>query len=604
MNLKPLLRTGFFFLWLPAALSGQDYRYTLTWDQPGQHTYQVALSTTTQTDTATWFELPVWRPGRYIQQDYAAGVWGFAAKDDRGKALAVVREEGSRWRVKHGKTSQVNVSYQYYADNADAGSSLLTFDQAYFNPVNLFVYVPGRMKAKVYLSVPSAPASWKAATALKRTSQAFDFEAATWHEFADSPTVLAEKIKTLYFDIDSARIVIHLQGDYLGDEKTDKALLNGVRAITREQAALFGGLPFKTYHHIYRLLPYDLRHAVEHSYSASYAMPSRVTQSASAITSMFNITSHEFFHVWNVKRIRPAALLPYDYSRRQHTVLHWFTEGVTDYYASLTVYRAGLTDKKSLLRNFEGDIQSVLNNTASGFTSPEASSMMSWLAISPYKTSFLDISFYTLGACAGLHLDLALRESTKGEVSLDAVMRYLNQTYGDTGRGVPENGIQLACEALTGKSWEAFFATYIAGVAQPDWEQVFGPFGITYSAAPSATPGGKGIGASRFESYPQGVYLVALDPNGDLARAGLSSGDVITQVDGKAAANFDLDAYVNGLKEGAKVTLGINRNGSNLEISFKYTGATAPVKVTLTESAKIRPDEAALQKGWLDPLAD
>ncbi len=581
----------------------QGYQYTLNWGEPNTHTYQVSLEVAPQSDTATFFQLAVWRPGRYFQQDYAAAVWGFQAKDGKGKSLTWEKVSGSLWKVKHPKLEQINIAYSYYANNADAGSSLLAENQAYFNPVNLFMYVPGRLDEPVTLTTPDLPASWKIATAMQQEGNPVQtFKTASWHDFADSPTVLSPEMKTLSFEELGTRFYIHLQGDYRGDSTVDEALIKGISAICREQGALFGGFPFTEYHHIYRLLPYDMRHAVEHANSASYALPARITQSTATITSMFGITSHEFFHAWNVKRIRPAALWPYDYSQPQYTRLHWFTEGVTDYYSQLIMVRAGLITTEDFLKNISDDVASAENDPAAHVVSPEEASFDSWLMTSSYLPAGRKISYYTLGARAGLILDLTLREKSDGKISLDQLFKYLYQEYYLQNKGVPENGIQLAAETLTGDSWEKFFGQYLSGTESPDYEQLLGPFGVKVLTTPDEKPGAAGMGISQYKMYSSGIQVAKLDGRGDAFFSGMDEGDFILEINGKNAASVDLEEFGNALKPGAKVTFKINRQGVARTIQLKYTGITRPTKYIFTENDRSNNREKELLEGWIVTL--
>ncbi|MEL6134410.1 MAG: hypothetical protein AAFR59_13695, partial [Bacteroidota bacterium] len=450
--------------WLMGAIEG--YEYTLEWLAPHTRTYKVTVKITPAEEaTQTTFHLPAWRPGRYYLQDYAGAVSNFSAVDKKGKALPWRRKATSSWTVSHPENAkEISITYHYYANNRDAGSSYLAADEVYFNPVNLFMYAEDRLEDPVSLTLPALDMSWGAATALTKTDDPHSFQAASYHDFVDCPTVFSSKMKTKDFQVDGTTFYLHFQGNYLGDLDTDDAIIAAVTKIVKEQGAVFGGFPFTEYHFIYRLLPYDMRHAVEHKTSASFALPERVTQSENTIVGgMGGITAHEFWHAWNVKRIRPAALWPYDYSQPVYTTLHWFTEGVTDYYDQLSLIRSGVIKEKQFYGYLARIIQSLENNYASSIVSSSEASYNSWLSASPYAHPYHRISYYTLGSRAGLMLDLALRVESDGKVTLDDIFRYLFETYYQKDQGVPEDGVQEAAEKLTGRSWEKYFNDHIHG---------------------------------------------------------------------------------------------------------------------------------------------
>ncbi|MEM6263372.1 MAG: PDZ domain-containing protein [Bacteroidota bacterium] len=581
-------------------LYAQSYDYTLSWENPQTHLYQVQLTTTPQTESYTDFSLPAWRPGRYYLQDYSASISHFSAEGSKGKQLIWTKTNKDTWRVFHPELEKVSISYSYYANNPDAGSSLLTKGQAYFNPVNLFMYIPGRLNDPVYLKIPSLPNDWKIATALTQEEEAKNqFFAATYHDFVDSPTVLSDEIKQLSFELEGTTFYLHFQGDYQGDESVDEALLENVPKICQEQKAIFGSYPFKEYHFIYRLLPYGMRHAVEHSNSASFALPATVTGSPRTLQGLYGITSHEFWHAWNVKRIRPAAMRPYDYSGPQYTQLHWFTEGVTDYYTQLTLVRAGIISEATFLRRMAGTIRSLENSYASQVVSPADASFNSWLARSPYAQPFHRISYYTLGSRMGLILDLALQKRSKGKVTLDDVFVDLYKSYFLNGQGVPENGVQLAAEKLTGTSWQDFFDNYITGTEPIPYSTYFNPVGLELTAEADEKTGAQRIGILRYEDIGQGIIVQDLHPDGDAYQAGIGLEDVIISINGTPISTMEVDRFFNELKEGETLEMEVYQSYKPVTLKFTYKRNFTPQAFDLVPKEKANEAAKSQRSVWL-----
>ncbi|MEZ4772619.1 MAG: PDZ domain-containing protein [Bacteroidia bacterium] len=580
-------------------LTAADYDYTLTWLSPHTHTYVVSLTVSPQSGSFTEFQLPVWRPGRYRTQDFAAAVSNFSAKDETGNALAWEKTAMSSWRVRHSPGKKVVISYHYFANNTDAGSSYLGPDQIYFNPVNLFMYVPDRLNGSVSLHMPDKPEAWSVATQMKFIPSENRFEAPTYHYLADSPVVVARKMVTLSFQLKNTTFYLYFQGDYKGDKSVDDAAIEMVRKISEEAVAIFGRFPYTEFHFIYRLQPYQIRHGVEHANSVSFAIPAAATESPKSLTSIAGTTAHELWHSWNVKRIRPAALWPYDYSQPQYTHLHWFTEGVTDYYANLLLVRAGLITQDQFFRKVAGNIEILENSYAASVVSPSESSFESWLDNSAYSNPQRQVSYYSNGSRLGLLLDLGLREKSDGAVTLDALFNYLLLEYYDKDQGVPENGIQMAAEALTRTSWQTFFDKYVHDTEPIPYEDFLEPFGLELSSVSDAKPGAQGLGILSAENITQGILLRKLHPGGDAFTAGLSENDLILEIDGRNATGISLDDYVNGLKKGATINLRVYSDFQVEEIIVPYNGAFVTRKFTLTKKAKIKEKEATKLNNWL-----
>ncbi|MEL6695854.1 MAG: PDZ domain-containing protein [Bacteroidota bacterium] len=589
--------------WLMGAIEG--YEYTLEWLAPHTKTYKVTIKLTPEKEAVqTTFHLPAWRPGRYYLQNYSGAVSEFEAKDRKGKDLNWQRTATSSWTVSHpAGIREISVTYHYYANNQDAGSSYLAANEVYFNPVNLFMYAEDRLDDPVVLRIPELDTSWGAATALGKTDDPRLFETDDYHDFVDCPTVFSSKMKTMDFEVDGTTFYLHFQGNYLGDLYTDDAIVDAVTKIVKEQGAVFGGFPFTEYHFIYRLLPFDMRHAVEHKNSASFALPERVTQSENTIIGgVGSITAHEFWHAWNVKRIRPAALWPYDYSQPVYTSLHWFTEGVTDYYDQLSLIRVGVTKEKQFYSYLARIIQSLENNYASSIVSSSEASFNSWLATSPYAHPYHRISYYTLGSRAGLMLDLALRVESEDKVTLDDIFRYLFENYYQKDQGVPEDGVQEAAEKLTGKSWEKYFQAHIHGTEPYDYEKWLSPFGLELKKELPESLGLRVLGIISSEPISQGILVRRIHPSGDAYAAGIFENTLIVEIDGQSTLNIDVEEYMGTKEKGDTLTLRIYQEGEIKEVIVEHKARFIPYNYEMTKMEKAKPQQEARRETWLKSI--
>ncbi len=542
------------------------YNYCISWDNPNSHLLKITLTTSKSPGKNTSFSMPVWRPGRYFAQNFASTVLEFKAYDEEGNALPFTKTTKDTWQVTNPKKGNITIEYSVMARWVDAGSSYLNENLLYVNPINCLMYAEKDFDRPAYLEIPKLPEHWKIAMSLKNVGKN-KWYAESYHLLVDSPFFAAENVRTVSFKIDDKTIYLHFRGKYELSPRDEKRMSENIRKIILEQIKVFGELPLKEYHFLYLLVPFYIRHAVEHSYSAMFVLPDNVAAEGSALQGAYSITSHEFFHLWNIKRIRPQNLLPYDYSREMFTSLHWFTEGVTDYYADVFLVRAGLWKIRNFIDVLQGSFNRLENQYAAKFVSPERSSMDSWLEMAMYKTKLNRISYYPLGFRIGFVLDIYLRSESQGKVTLDDVMKYLYENYYKKGRGIPEGGIEKVCEILLKKDVSAFFDTYVRGTAPYPWKKIFAKAGITIKEFPDYRTL-KSLGVSEFKEVREGIEISDVYPTSELLEAGVHVQDIVTKINGKPVEYMNLA----GIEPGEKVSVTYLRDGKELKGEFTYTG--------------------------------
>lgn len=578
----------------------RSYTYTLTWDQPREHYYQVEMEIDGTTGNFVRLQVPAWRPGRYYLQDYGAGIIDFKAMNPEGEALAWKREDGHTWLVKSGDSPSITVKYRFYANTHDAGSSLLEKDMAYFNPVNFFMHARDLYAVPCTLKVPQI-SNWQAATALRKDpNQKGVFYAKDYHELVDSPTILSPNLKTLHSRIEGTDYYFHFQGSFPNNKEVEDAVQSNLGKIIREQMAIFGEAPMKEYHLIYLLSDKRIRHAVEHTNSAMFTLPNTVTKSPESIRGINGITAHEFFHLWNVKRIRPAELWPYDYQKEQYTSLHWFTEGVTDYYAYLTLARTGLISQEQFFKLLANNISALENNPASWRVSPSESSFNSWLERSAYHPPYSRVSYYTLGTRVGLLLDLKLQKETKGKVCLDDLFRDLFKNYYQANKGVPEEDMQARLETLSKGSFDGFFKAHIDGAEPIDYKSFFAPFGLNLDIYKREDRPWYKVGITRTSLSEAGLHIEGVIPGSDAAKAGISKGDIITSINGGPFADFDSEDFFYSFSKGKKLEMEIFTTGGKDEATLLWTNQLDAREYNLAPLEKPSKKQQKLLDSWLE----
>jgi len=572
--------------------------YTIGWDNPASQLFQVAATARPEGD-AVVFSLPAWRPGRYVFQNYSANVQNVRAEDDRGRALPVEWVDLDSWRVSAGGSNRVTLRFEYYTSTFDAGTSVLRPDLAYLNLVNLLPWVEGRMDEPVHLTL-EAPAEWPVATQLERvTGPGHVFRAPDYHYAADAPTIAAPDLVDWPFDVDGTRFhawwrpAPDLQGF------TREQLLADLAALAREQAAIFGGFPFDEYNHLYQIVPMPFGHAVEHAASASYVLgpPQRLFANRGGYLGLLGISSHELFHAWNVKRIRPAALWPYDYSEPQLSRLHWWTEGVTDYMSNLALVRAGLMTHDEFWQNLASGIASLESTPGRRVLSASASSWTSWLTGYGGGDPNATVSFYSLGNQLGLLLDLQVRDATDGARGLDDVFRLLWKRYYEQGQGVPEDGVQRAVEEVAGRSFDDFFARYVHGTEIYPYEETLAVVGLTARRAPVPGRPEATVGWV-LRRTGDAVTVANVLPESPALAAGVMRGDIVLAVDEETLASPDVDAILARHAPGDRVPVRLLRGDQEVVVGVELAGeGNLRWEVRPMEGATER--QLRLRQGWL-----
>ncbi len=524
--------------------------YLLSWSSPADRLFDITIRFLAPADTPRLL-LPAWRPGRYLRQNYAANVREWSAGEAR-----IWKDGLSSWRVDARAGEEVTVRYRFYAGQLDAGSSWLDEDEAYFNGSNLFMMVEGLRGEEHRLSI-GAPAEWTIETQLPRDETTF--VARDYDHLIDSPTICAAKMTRHSFHESGA--TMHLV--FRGDEGIDtEQYIEPVRAITRSQAELFGGLPFEQYRFLFHVR--EKWHGVEHEDSCSIIARRAALLGAGpgdeGFDHLLSISSHELFHAWNVKRIVPGPFVPYDYWQEAPTRLLWAMEGITSYYGELTLVRAGLWSVDRYLEHLRNEIQTLENLSARKHLSLAQVSFDGWLSdpAQMHDHGNAWFSFYTKGEIVSVLLDLTIRRASGGARSLDDVVRILWEEYGKNGRGLEEDAIERVVARIADVG--DFFERYVEGTESLPYEELFSTAGIAFAA--SASEPEQASLATKLK-VAEGLLIVESAVRGGAGmEAGLLPGDELIALDGtRTISKTALDAALGGLRMGESAELLIGRAG-------------------------------------------
>jgi predicted metalloprotease with PDZ domain len=603
-----LLFAAILLLLPSAARASEPLRYELHFEKPNTHLMDVTIHVTDLKGPSVEFAMPDWAPGSYAIEDYAANVQRFRAADPVGKSLAWRKTDSQTWRIELAGAGAVTVEYQLFGD-------LLQNNQAQYNEHHVFIggpsvwmYLVGGKERPVELTI-AVPSGWKVATGMEHTSD-HTFRAADYDWFADAPLeisdfaekdlhVLGSTYHVIVHDVEGRKDFSKFAADIQKTVETMVPIMAPV-AAAGEQAA-----PFKEYWFLFHIAPHT-GGGLEHlnSTQINFGMDWDDTGPAGDFGTQYLlklfVTSHEFFHAWNVKRLRPKPLGPFDYSQMVHTPSLWISEGLTSYYGSLVLERAGLVTPQQYLDGIGKLITKFEQEPGRSERSIEDTSWDTWLprALGQRENNLANTfySYYDGGQVMGHILDFAIRQNTKNQKSLDDWMRLLYSRYALPKPGFePEDAVRAASE-VAGTDISGIFRQYISGKEPIPYEKYFAYAGITVEKRLDTDKPWMGIDTKKGDDGHATITNVA--PGSPAEAAGLDRQDAILAVDGRAV---DVEGYDRALKEhkpGDTVRFTVVRFGELKEIPLTFT-ANPHATYTLKPMEKQTGEQKAIYNSWL-----
>ena len=538
--------------------------YTIGMSKPWTHLLEVEMRLKWANMPAqAEIQMPVWTPGSYLVREYARHVESFAAQDASGNTLVWRKTNKNTWQIDAGSTKEIVVKYNVYANELTVRTNELNDDHAFFTPAALLMFPKDQLKAASTVKV-NPYKDWKIATGLpKAEGSANVFRAENFDVLYDSPFEVGN-FNEISFTVEGKphRFVIEGEGNYdLNRIAKDTA------KVVEEAYKIFGELPYNDYTFILNLRGGG---GLEHLNSTALQW-NRFGFSGSRHNDFMTLVAHEYFHCFNVKRIRPDALGPFDYNNENYTKLLWVAEGGTAYYESVLVQRAGIISAKEFLDGKAAQIQALQDRPGRFETSLEEASFDAWIKYYRSDENAVNnqISYYDKGELVNFLLDTEIRSASKGAKSLDDVLRYLyNEFYKKNKNYTPED-YQKISEMMAGRSLEDFFAKYVRGRSEIDYNAILSGLGLQLKD-------NKGrettyLGANLRQDGDR-LTITSVPKETPAYQQGLNANDQIVAVDGVRANQTFLQNYLGEKKVGDKVKLTVFRFDELREIEITLGG--------------------------------
>ncbi len=510
--------------------------------------------------------MPAWRPGRYQMAHFARYIMRMEAYSKEGTPLELFKTEKDRWVLRPDGHEKIELAYSYYAPFMTAGSTYVDGHQLYVNPISSLVYLPEfeGVEHRVGLDIPSG---YSIATGLHKEDER-TLVAPDMQSLMDSPFIASQDIQHHAFEREGVLFHLWFQGECRPDFQR---LSSDLQEVISEQVAAFGAFPEPEYHFLYQVLPYRTFHGVEHLNSTVIVIgPSyRIMDEGKGYEELIAVSSHELYHTWNVKRIRPAAMMPYDLTRENYTRLGYVAEGVTTYMGDLMLLRSGFYSLERYLEKLGKLIQRHFDNAGRHNLSVADSSFDTWLDGYDREVPGRKVSIYNEGALIAFMLDMRIRWGSNDERSLDDLMCRLYEDFYLKGQGFEEADLQGLAEELAGTSLKPFFQELIGGTVDysSELEEALGYLGIRWERSPKPQFSEAWLGI-RVRDEKGTVLVSSIFPGSPGEKAGIAPGDRIIGVNGYEVDLESFPAWCNYFGDRA-IELTLSRHGSLFERTLK-----------------------------------
>ncbi len=590
---------------IPGALAAQQIAYDVSFPNAAHHEARIAVRAAGLPRVPAMFRMSASSPGRYALTGFAKNVYDVSAVDGRGRALEVTHTDPSGWSVA-GHDGAVTLTYTVFGDRGDGTYMQVDLSHAHLNIPATFIWVRGQAARPIRVTFhPPEGSGWRIATQLIPTSDSTTFTAPNLDYFMDCPTELsAFTLREWQVSGGGHPATLRLALHHLGTEAEADSFALMARRVVDQEIAVFGETPAYepgSYTFICDYLPWATGDGMEHRNSTILAS---TTSLATAAQGLLGVLAHEYFHSWNMERIRSRGIEPFDFDRANMSGELWEGEGFTQYYGPLILRRAGFGTVAEFARGLGSTVNEVVNSPARRFFSPVGMSQQApWrdgaAVLDATNTQNVFISYYTWGAALALALDLNLRE--RSDKTLDGYMRALWADFGKPGVAYTLDGLERELVRYSGDPAFAtdFFARFVRGRDVPDFGPLLERAGFQLRRAAAGTPF---LGNVRFTFDARGATLATATTMGTpVYDAGLDRGDRILSVDGRPLT-------ADSAWDSARAA---HRPGDTIAVEYESRGRRATTRLTVADDPRLEivmneeaglavtPEMLALRRAWL-----
>lgn len=509
-------------------------------------------------ENVTEIQLPAWRPGRYELGNFAKNIRAFKVFNENNQLIPSVKVANDRWEVETGNTKKITVEYHYYADQLNAGSTFIDDQQLYVNPVNCCVHTVCNFEDPVQFEL-NMPGHWNVAGSMVKNGQHYEVD--NFDELYDTPFIASDMLQHCSYESGETTFHVWFNGEVKVDEDR---IIKDFKAFTDSQISKFTEFPVKEFHFLNQILPYKAYHGVEHQKSTVIALGPSCEVFGSEYKDLLGVSSHELYHAWNVKAIRPIEMYPYDFTKENFSRLGYLCEGVTTYQGDLFLRKSGVFNDQQYFDELDRQLQRHFDNHARFNYSVAESSFDTWLDGYEFGAPGRKVSIYTEGCLLSFVIDVRILRATNNKYGIDEVMKRLYFNYALEGKGVSESDYREMIEAVSGESFEEYFTDYINDCKpfESILTDAFEYLGLEMKHVPANSYSAAKLGFLNTK-VSDGNKVARIYPGSPAEMAGLMINDNVIGINGYVT-NGDLDTWLEYFKDDSK-KLTIVRNGRLIE---------------------------------------
>ncbi|MEE2700153.1 MAG: M61 family peptidase [Bacteroidota bacterium] len=535
--------------------------YNISYANPHRHYVDFELITNTNGEDRMLFQLAAWRPGRYELANFAQNIQKWGSFDENNKPLSFKKITKDLWEVDTKGVEEVTIVYNFYANQLDAGACYLDQHQLYLNPVNCMFYVVGRMEEKYNINL-ELPENYEIATSMQKEENTLTVEG--YDLLAESPIICSDRLQHDSYEVDGIPFYLWFQGSYKPDWKK---LKKDFTAFTKSQIKHFGSFPVDEYHFLFQITPYKSYHGVEHTKNTVLLLGPGEDIIDKRYEDLLGVCSHELYHTWNIKAIRPEEMHPYDYTKENYFRTGFVAEGVTTYMGDLMLYNSGVFSWEEFAKTQNQNLKRHLTNYGRFNLSVADSGFDNWLDGYKLGTPNRKTSIYPDAALCMLMVDLEIIRNTEGKESLHSVMKELYENFALKEKGYSEDDFRNICVKFGGLKVAEIFENHIYGTADyiPTLKSVLEVVGINLKEKRNPNLSAQYFGFFTLKENGR-VIIKKVEPNSITDKNNIVPEDEILKVNGEKTEG-KLSNILRDVKD--KVMFTIKKKFSEQDIALK-----------------------------------
>ena len=553
----------------------QDVNYSLRMPKPQNHYYHVEMELSNIKSKEVNVKMPIWAPGSYLAREFAKHVNLVKAYDENGKDLIVKKTDKNTWKVTRENASKITINYEVYAFELSVRTSFLDLTHGFVSGSGVFMYVEGCKAKSGTVEVFPHESFSKITTALEPVAESIASDGSVKYTFEDYDQLLDCPIEIgnqKEFSFQAAGITHHVAMYNFGNYNIPK-LKEDMAKVVKGATSVFGENPNKEYTFIIHNVV-NAQGGLEHRNSTVLSV-NRWTYDGPKYKNFLKLVAHEYFHLWNVKRIRPVELGPFNYDSENYTSLLWVMEGFTSYYEKMILLKEGIYSKEEFLDKMFSSLNYVEGSVGSRVQPVSHASFDAWIkAYRPNENSSnTTMSYYSRGSVIAMMLDSKIIQKYKGKKSLDDFMQLIyNKYYLKKGRGFSETEFKTELSSFIGENMDDFYAKYIDGTEIPDYNAQFSPIGLNVAYVGESKPS---VGLSLSQSGGKTI-VKGIRSNSAAEDAGLSVNDEVIGFNGLRADKSSLDSYFDNVITGEKINVLFSRDNELYSVDIIVTEYEKP----------------------------